>query len=440
MAPTELPRRPVPDAPVDVAVLGGGLAGLAAAATAARAGASVALVEPHPLGGRARADVVDGFTLNRGPRALYLDGEGAAVLDALGVPWRSGGPPRLDGGLALRAGRTHTFPTGPGSLLRTGLLSGAERLRAAALLARLSRPDRRGRDRDLVGRTVGSWLEEVAPSPALADLLAAVVRLTTYVEAPAELDAHAAVTQVRRGLGAGVRYLDGGWQSLVDALAGIVATAGGVQVASRATAVHEDDGGVEVETAEGTVRARAAVVALGSPGAAAALLGGRPEGWPTEDRPATAACLELGLRRDPAHPFLLGADEPVYLSTHAPPARLAPPGGAVVHLLRYHGPDEDQSAADQRARLRQVAAEAGIGDDDVVVARFQARMVVTAALPRAGSGGLAGRPPVAVPGRPRTALAGDWVGPAGMLADAALASGAAAGRRAAAPLARLVAP
>ena len=59
-------------------------------------------------------------------------------------------------------------------------------------------------------------------------------------------------------------------------------------------------------------------------------------------------------------------------------------------------------------------------------------MVVTGAIPTAANGGLAGRPGAEVPGLPGAFVAGDWVGPVGMLADAALASGAHAGRLAAA--------
>jgi hypothetical protein len=49
-------------------------------------------------------------------------------------------------------------------------------------------------------------------------------------------------------------------------------------------------------------------------------------------------------------------------------------------------------------------------------------------LPLASSGGLAGRPGVADTGVPGVTMAGDWVGPVGLLADASLASGYAAGR------------
>ncbi|WP_218015125.1 hypothetical protein, partial [Lactococcus garvieae] len=61
----------------------------------------------------------------------------------------------------------------------------------------------------------------------------------------------------------------------------------------------------------------------------------------------------------------------------------------------------------------------------------------SSAIPVATSGGLAGRPPVAVPDRPGAFVAGDWVGPEGHLADASLASAEAAARAAVAHLGRL---
>src|SRR6185436_3998372 len=58
--------------------------------------------------------------------------------------------------------------------------------------------------------------------------------------------------------------------------------------------------------------------------------------------------------------------------------------------------------------------------------RFLPSLVVSNALVTAEDGGLAGRPPVEVPGVRGLCLAGDWVGPEGMLADASLASAEAA--------------
>ena len=66
----------------------------------------------------------------------------------------------------------------------------------------------------------------------------------------------------------------------------------------------------------------------------------------------------------------------------------------------------------------------------MVTSRFLARMVVAGAAPVAARGGLGGRPEADATGLPGVYLAGDWVGPAGLLADAALASGHAAALRA----------
>ncbi len=62
-----------------------------------------------------------------------------------------------------------------------------------------------------------------------------------------------------------------------------------------------------------------------------------------------------------------------------------------------------------------------------MTSRFLAHLTVAGALPRAATGGLAGRPTVVDTGVPGVTMAGDWVGPDGLLADAALASGRAAG-------------
>ena len=64
----------------------------------------------------------------------------------------------------------------------------------------------------------------------------------------------------------------------------------------------------------------------------------------------------------------------------------------------------------------------------VARASFLRRMTVTSVLPTAIRGGLAGRPGPVVAEHPGVFLAGDWVGPVGMLADASLASAVTAGR------------
>ena len=78
----------------DVAIVGGGLAGLAAAAYIAKAGRSVAVYERSShVGGRAITTERQGFRFNLGPHALYRAGAAARVLRDLGVTYRGQKPP-----------------------------------------------------------------------------------------------------------------------------------------------------------------------------------------------------------------------------------------------------------------------------------------------------------------------------------------------------------
>ena len=79
--------------PSGTIVVGGGLAGLTAAATLARQGGPVKLVEQAKhLGGRAATSVKQEVCLNLGAHALYCGGEAFHTLRELGVPFRGGYP------------------------------------------------------------------------------------------------------------------------------------------------------------------------------------------------------------------------------------------------------------------------------------------------------------------------------------------------------------
>jgi phytoene dehydrogenase-like protein len=419
----------------DIAVIGAGLAGLAAAAGAAQSGRHVVVLEGHRPGGRARVDDRNGFRFNRGPRALYVGGVGEDVLRHFGVRTDRGAPPRLDGVMLRHDGRLHRQPVGVGSLLRTTLLSPREKAQAARLLGGIGRLD----TRPLVGRTVREWIDASAGG-RVRELLEMLVRITTYSNAPDDLDAGAAADNVKAGVTAGVRYLDGGFQTLVDGLATAAMGFGAaLRTGVAAQAIEAGPDGFRVTGPDGALVVDSVVVATGGPDAAAQLLPERPAAWDALGPPSTVACLELGLRRPPRHPGVFGVDEPLYLNTHCPPADLAPEGGAVVHAMRYQPVGDTMPAEAQQRMLRDLAADSGIIDDDIVEQRFLARMVVTGAMPIAAQGGLAGRPPAEVPGLPGAFVAGDWVGPVGLLADAALASGAHAGRLAAARSAKIAA-
>jgi phytoene dehydrogenase-like protein len=270
---------------------------------------------------------------------------------------------------------------------------------------------------------VAQWTAGVGLGPAGIAAVHALVRLTTYAPDMSTFAADAAVAQLQCAA-RGVLYLDGGWAQLVTRLSALCQVRTGIKV----TGVAPASGRVEVATSEARLTARAVIVAVGRPAAARMLLPADP-GWGDLGPEVTAACLDAGLRRVPGPGYVVGVDAPVYASVQSPPARQAQPGQAVVGALRYGA---TEAKADRKV-LEAHLARAGVREEDVVTRRFLPRMVVAGAAPLAASGGLAGRPAIEATGLRGVYLAGDWVGPTGLLADAALASGQAAALRAVRP-------
>jgi phytoene dehydrogenase-like protein len=403
-----------------VVIVGAGLAGLTAGAVAARAGATVIILDAVSPGGRARTESSEGFRFNRGPHALYRSGSARRVLGSLGVRPATHTPP-LRGSRVLIGGR-------PYPVLSRRALGAVAAARLTAAFARIAVTDPARHAHE----SAREWIAAFGLPPRAVTVMEALVRVTSYVSDLDRMSADAAIGQLRMAV-RGVSYPDEGWQYLVDALAARAGEAGAelrpgvkvTQVEGQAAghAGHAGQWQVSLLTGE-RITASAVVVAAGTPAAARQLLPADP-GWGDPGPEVTAACLDLGVSHARTR-FGLGLDEPLYLSPHAPPGQLAPEGCGLVHVMRYGS----RAAADDRAQLRAVAEACGIGQADIVVERFLPRMVVVTSLPAPGSG-LAGRPAAAVPGAPGLFVAGDWVGPDGWLSDCSLASGAKAGQLAA---------
>lgn len=404
-----------------VAVVGGGLGGLTAAALLARGGCEVTLYERSKhLGGRAQTTEVEGFRFNLGPHALYRAGAALRVLGRLGVK-PSGGIPGA-GGYALRAGRLHTLPSGPVTLMTTDVLSLAGKLEVARLLARLARID----TAPLGSLSTREWLDTRLAREDSRALVAALVRVATYCADHSALSAQAAVKQLQAAVAGNVLYVDGGWSTLVEAVERQAREAGvRLELSMRVDAVVLKGERVEgVRLADGTVRAADAVVVAGSPTEVAALVPGDAvlEREAREALPIKAATLELGLSAlpRPGALFALGVDGPWYASVHSAFAKLAPEGGAMVHVAKYLGGSGTEPT---EAELEAVMDALQPGwRAHVVARRFRPALTVSAGLPQAAKGGLSGRPSVEVPHVGGLYRVGDWVGAEGMLADAALAS------------------
>ena len=401
----------------DVVVVGAGVAGLVAAVEAAKGGARTLVLDARPAGGRARTTDRTGYLFNEGPHALFERGAFMAVLKRWGLE-PAGRRPPASGAHVVLGDTLHPFPTGPGRLARTPLLSPASRIRFARLMTRMPRLDAAR----LAGRSVTEWFDGDDLPDDVRRLVLTLVRVTSYGNAPELMDAAAAISQLRAGL-QGVRYLDGGWQGIVDGLVRTLAQAGGTLHAGTAVGAVEADGrSAQVHAAYGPVETTAVILAGLPPAEAARLLGRDQETFGRLGPPVEAACLELGATRPAQPPVVFGLDRPLYLSVHAPVARLAPPGRAMVEVMHYLPPGHERDAVEDWAELAALASRCGLDETTIERERFLRRVTVAHALPLAREGGLAGRPSVVATGLPNVLLAGDWVGPQGMLSDASAAS------------------
>jgi phytoene dehydrogenase-like protein len=383
-------------------VAGGGLAGLTAANALADLGHGVTVLEQSErLGGRAHTVKDRGYFLNLGPHALYCGSYAAKVFGQWGIPF-TGRPPEVKGRAWLvREGRKYPLIDGVGGLLTSRLFSPGEKLEAGRWL-RFMTSFMTSRRASAEG-SVDAWLSARVRSGRVRDFLAALIRVGTYTADLAHLGAGPALVQMRAALTGGVMYLDHGWQTLVNGLA--------ERARSRGVVIHCGRQLGKLNELSGS-----GVVLAVPPAAVERITGARL----APVRPVRAACLDLGLRRLPAGSaaFALGVDRPLYLSVHSQAAKLAPPGAALVHVAKYLSEETGDTTA-SRAELEQFADLAIPGwREEVDLVRFLPGMTVVQ-----GIAGPEGRPDVDAPGIDGVTVAGDWIGPEGMLADAAIASG-----------------
>ncbi|QVQ51205.1 NAD(P)-binding protein [Spiractinospora alimapuensis] len=200
-----------------ITVVGGGLGGLVAAITAAEAGARVTLLEAHThLGGRARSTSAP-YVANEGPHVFYSDGPHWNWLASRGlVPANTLSLTAARGVRFRHSGRLHRLPP-------AGVLRAAAR---RALRAPSDHSFTEWGTRTLGARTTRQ--------------VAQMMGVVTFDADPGRLAADFVWSRFQRVTRPGppaVRYVRGGWQTMVDNLAARV-RALGVEVHT-GTRAHE---------------------------------------------------------------------------------------------------------------------------------------------------------------------------------------------------------
>jgi oxygen-dependent protoporphyrinogen oxidase len=264
----------------DVAIVGGGIAGLAAAYELGRRGVSVQVLEASARpGGVITTERIDGWVIDGGPDAMLVQKPAAVALCrelGLGDRLISTLTPRT--AYVLRDGRLHPlaegsylgFPLRFGVLARSSLFTAGGKLRLAS---ELLVPGSRGDEDESIGafvrRRFGEEAVDYLAEPLLAGIHAGDVdRLSMRALFPRLLEAERQSGSVLRAFRAlhvtpsaqsAFISLPGGTGELVDAL--VATMPGVVRVHARVTEIRRA-GSLILESSAGRLEARAVILAV----------------------------------------------------------------------------------------------------------------------------------------------------------------------------------
>jgi phytoene dehydrogenase-like protein len=368
-----------------ITIVGGGIAGLTAAITAAEGGAPVQLLEAHDsLGGRARS-TSGPYKANFGPHVIYKDGPFWSWLAERELLPHYSGPPLA--GIRFRW---------QGEIRRTPPLG------TVPAVLRL-----RGREAP-VDQDFRSWVASHSDERTAA-MLSAAAGVYTFHHDPGELSAAFVWKHSVRVLLSPpptARYLHGGWSSLVDALA------------ARARRL-----GVEIETGHAveSLPESPAIVAT-ELGRAGELLGDEGLSWPG----GHTVCIDLGLEHRRGDPFIVSdLDESGWVERFsAADPSLAPAGEELVQAQMPVRPGESAEATALRLEHLLEAAFPGLSERE----NWRRRQVMDGRSGPLDHPGKTWRDRPAIDRGGGVFLAGDMVAAPGLLSEVSWASGAEAGR------------
>lgn len=404
------------DEPLEVAVIGAGLAGLAAAYSLVEGGAKVTILEKsHEAGGRAKTTIKEDFHLNLGPHALYIGGATYQFLESIDmVP--KGSQPQNPQSVAIFGGEVFDLPFVPNAPITKSMLDDKESLELAQFQQKLLSTDWD----DFMDLPLENWLKDNIRHPKVREVIATLVRLLTYGNNASKMSTGAVFKQAVISL-QGVLYLDDGWSTMINALVKRLHESATFEFDSKIEAVLPTEDGVSI-TANGITRKFDATILCVPPQAAQKLVPGSiTQEEMAKILPSKTACLDVCLKRLPFPniTFGLGVDEPLYYSVHSNSARLAPGDGALIHLAVYLG--EETGSKHHEDRLLALLDQLQPGwREELIYKRFLPNMIASNGIPSAELNGANGIASVELTSATNVFLSGDYVGSGALLADSAV--------------------
>lgn len=386
-----------------VAILGGGLGGLLTANLLLKRLPSdradtlqltVFEASAH-LGGRARSPRLKGggeATLNLGPHAIYVGGALHRTLEELQLPISGAAPSPETMWLDISPASCPEpeLMRLPGSLARI-LCHRHMNARQKARLLRVMRMILSRRVFEGDERSTSEWLDALCAQDAFVlSLVTSLTRLTTYCADLERLPARTASSQLRAALTSGVLYLEGGWETIVEALLERLAAHPHVTIETRSKVTSIKPlarGGLAIELAcqeHRPLTASHVVAAL--PPRTLARLTGSTALQSDHLNPIHAACIDLLLEKNPArtHLSVHGVHKPFYYANHSAITSFNEDGAGaeVIHAAMYLRDDANPHTEEGIAQLeRWLDGVAPFWREDIIASRRLPRIPVVQHLP-----------------------------------------------------------
>jgi phytoene dehydrogenase-like protein len=424
----------------EIAIIGGGLAGLTAAVYLARNGKNVTVIEKSSeFGGRARTTLQDKFYFNQGAHALYINGMAPKILDELNVKYR-GKIVDSTKYYIIKKGKLYKMPMKLSQILTTKLLNGLDsKIETLRFFFKLNKM----KLDDLHSIGFQEWLDLNFKNSDSRDFVKMLGRIATYTNNVENLSAKLALNQIKIAVAGNVIYIDEGWQSLVDQLVDIGKRNGvkfvyGKSVTSLQHSYASDDKPNsqliwKINLSDNTAFSYHDLIIATNPTHVYSLLKDdaliNPEFLDQLEKmntPAKVATLDLALTNLP-NPDVYGAfglDKPLYLSLHSAFAKLSTDGsGVLFHAMKYLDSSIKPNPLQDKLELEGLLDMVQSGWRKMVIRqRFLPNMIASNTVINNNNGIMEHRPDIEIPGVDNLYIIGDWVGPDGMLADTSFAS------------------
>ncbi|MFY0546207.1 phytoene desaturase family protein [Brevibacillus sp. H7] len=238
----------------DVVIVGGGLAGLSAAAYLSSRGKKIALLERGALGGRAVTLKIKGFNFNFGAHAIY--GRDTSVLRTfekeldLHIDWQDFNPnkAKYDLGDDLTA-----VPANVQGLFRTKVLKGLDKVKFTFEVLKTMLKMETGHPH----LSIQKWMERKNVSEDVQEMMLTLASSNFFTREPEKIPSDVFFQYYRRLFTTNkpVAYIGGGWQALIDEFVRVIQQHNGtIMTKTKVEAFRvEDDRVMAAITAEGEI-------------------------------------------------------------------------------------------------------------------------------------------------------------------------------------------